>query len=273
MRSRIEFVQSQRLPWQLHDLWGLRQGVELKTLSIDDETEASSLLVRYPPKFSGPTGALTVDEEFLVLGGSFNVNGRTYGHLTYGHWPAGFESSEFTSPNGAVVLTFFSGRPRRATYPTEYDARRLVEHVDAYSVPYTGNFHPQFPPGAGRKKLYLDPNTQDTSWVLGTLPLRWADAAEVHPTVEEMYLISGETHGDRGVMRPGAYFWRPADAPHGPYGTLTGNLYFFRTKGGALSTQYVGPEKPFRWWPKYDPVIPQHLAAYAGEVSPAPLCW
>jgi hypothetical protein len=88
-----------------------------------------------------------------------------------------------------------------------------------------------------------------------------------------MYLISGETHGNRGVMRPGAYFWRPADAPHGPYGTLTGNLYFFRTKGGALSTQYVSPEKPFHWWPEYDPVIPQHLAAYAGEVSPAPLCW
>ena len=273
MRPWIEFVQSQRLPWRPHDLWGIRPGVDLKILSADDQSEASSLLVRYPPGFSASGGALKADEEFLVLSGSLNVGGRSYGHLAYGHWPAGYASEGLASENGAVVLTFFSTRPQFASCPAKYGAARLVEHVDAYKVPYTGNFHPQFPAGAGRKMLYQDPYTQDTSWVLGTLPLRWAEAAEVHPTVEEMYLISGETHGNRGVMRPGAYFWRPADAPHGPYGTLTGNLYFFRTKGGALSTNYVSPEQSFRWWPKYDPVIPTHLAAYAGEVAPGPLCW
>jgi hypothetical protein len=56
-----------------------------------------------------------------------------------------------------------------------------------------------------------------------------------------MYLLAGEVHGNRGVMRPGAYFWRPAGIPHGPYETLTGNLYFFRSQGGRLSTTYVTP--------------------------------
>ena len=32
---------------------------------------------------------------------------------------------------------------------------------------------------------------------------------------------AGEVHGDRGVMRPGAYFWRPPFVRHGPYGTQT----------------------------------------------------
>ena len=70
----------------------------------------------------------------------------------------------------------------------------------------------------------------------GTLPIRWAERSEIHPVVEEMYLLAGEVHGDRGIMRPGAYFWRPPFVPHGPYGTQTGNLYFFRTRGGGLST-------------------------------------
>jgi len=273
VRPWIEFVQSQRLPWQTdRDMGRLRPGSDVKVLSVEDETGATSLLVRYPPGFSAPDAALNADEEFIVLSGSLRVGDRSFSHLAYAHWPAGHAHERLLSEMGAVVLTFFSARPEHAS-GAKYDPARLVEHLDAYTVPYTGNFHPQFPPGAGRKILYQDPVTRDTAWLLGTLPLRWGERAEVHPTVEEMYLVSGETHGNRGVMRPGAYFWRPADIPHGPYGTLTGNLYFFRTKGGALSTNYVSPEQSFRWWPKYDPVIPTHLAAYAGEVAPGPLCW
>lgn len=273
MRPWIEFIQSQKLPWRPHDLWGTRSGVEIKILSRDEETGASSLLVRYPRGFSSPGGVLSVDEEFLVLDGALAIGERVYGHLSYGHWPAGYRNPGVRSENGAVVLTFFSGLPQPAAGKIEYRKDRLIEYVDAYQVPYTGNFHPKFPPGAGRKKLYADPITHDTSWLLGTLPLRWAEEAEIHPTVEEMYLISGETHGNRGVMRPGAYFWRPAGAPHGPYGTLTGNLYFFRTKGGALSTDYVAPTRSFRWWPTYDPVLPDALLPYRGEVDPGPRCW
>jgi Domain of unknown function (DUF4437) len=272
VRPWIEFVQSQKLPWQSHDPWGVRRGVEIKALSHDDESGAASLLVRYPASFSAPAGSFSVDEEFLVLEGSLLAGPHRYGHLGYAHWPAGYRNSGMSSPDGAVVLTFLSGVPKRVE-ARDFRADRLVEKVDAYHVSYTGNFHPQFPPGAGRKKLFEDPITHDTSWLLGTLPLRWSEAAEVHPTVEEMYLITGETHGNRGVMRPGAYFWRPAGAPHGPYGTLTGNLYFFRTKGGPLATDYVAPAQSFQWWPKYNPVIPEHLAAFRGEVPPGPNCW
>jgi hypothetical protein len=176
------------------------------------------------------------------------------------------------SESGAVVLTFFSSRPSWGP-AGPVDSARLVENLNAFSVPYTGKFHPEFPPGAGRKMLYEDPVTHDQSWLLGTLPMRWAERAEVHPVIEEMYLLSGESHGNRGVMRPGAYFWRPPQIPHGPYGTLTGNLYFFRTKGGGLSTEYVDTPKSFRWWPDYDPVLPEELAAARGEAPNTPRCW
>jgi len=272
-RPWTEFVQSQMLPWKSGDLWGVRSGVETKVLSLDADSGAASLLVRYPAQWRGePQGALSVDEEFLVLGGSFSIGAQSYREKSYAHLPAGYARGPMASAAGAVVLTFLSGRPSWSA-PADFDPARLVENLDAFAVPYTARFHPEFPPGAGRKTLYEDPITHDQSWILGTLPMRWAERAEVHPVVEEMYLLSGESHGNRGVMRPGAYFWRPPQIPHGPYGTLTGNLYFFRTQGGPLSTHYVDAGRPFRWGPEYDPVLPEALAAGKGETTRAPQCW
>lgn len=272
-RPWIEFVQSQRIPWLPGTLESLRPGTYVRQLSVDDETGACSLLVRYPSGFRADAGALGVDDEFIVLEGELSIGARRFGEMNYAHLPAGFATDAWTSRNGAVVLEFFSGTPVRAKSGVAYDEKRLVAHLDAFAVPYTGNFHPEFPPGAGRKMLYQDPETRDTTWLLGTLALRWAERSEVHPTVEEMYLLGGEVHGNRGIMRPGAYFWRPPSVPHGPYGTQTGNLYFFRTKGGVLSTNYVEPERPFRWWPEYDVILPPELEMARGEVATGAKRW
>jgi hypothetical protein len=271
-RPWIEFVQSQNLPWKEDGLFGLRPGVAQKTLSLDPESGAASLVARYPAGWRQEGGAITADEEFLVLDGSIEIDGRSYGEKSYAHLPAGYVRGKVSSQSGAVVLTFLSEMPKPME-ARDFDPARLVERLDAFAIPYTGNFHPEFPPGAGRKVLYEDPVTHDQTWILGTLPMRWGERAEVHPVVEEMYLLAGESHGNRGVMRPGAYFWRPPGIPHGPYGTLTGNLYFFRTKGGALKTDYVDVPTPFRWWPNYDPALPEAMADARGEGPRAPQSW
>ena len=271
-RPHIEFIQSQRLPWVPANGVALGEGAEIKVLSEDGETGAASLLVRVPAGWRIPAGASGADEEFLILEGELRVGDALYRHLGYAHWPAGYIASERSSRDGVTMLMFISADRRRPP-PTSFDRARLVEHVDAYAIAYTGNFHPEFPAGAGRKVLFSDPTTKATSWLLGTLPVRWAERAEEHDDVEEMYLLSGESHGDRGVMRPGAYFWRPGRLRHGPYGTLTGNLYFFRSIGGPLVTRYVQPETPFRWWPPYRPALPPHLIAFAGESPPGPRPW
>ncbi len=274
-RPRIEFVQSQSLPWSAEPVVAIRPGVEARILSRDDRTGASSLLLRYPAGWS-TTGAehLTVDEEFLVIDGALTVRGHTYGEKGYAHLPATAPRDGMAAgPDGAIVLTFFSAEPAMARGAPSFDPARLVEGIDAYQVPYTGNFHPEFPPGAGRKKLYDDPVTGDQSWILGTLGMRWAERAERHPVIEEMYLLAGEVHGNLGVMRPGAYFWRPPHIAHGPYGSKTGNIYFFRTKGGPLSTEYEDAERPFHWNPAHRPVLPAELQAYAGEAPAAVQPW
>lgn len=272
-RPWIEFVQCQRLPWQTDCLADVRAGVRCKVLSADPESGACSLLARYPSGWRADGGALSADDELFVLDGALRIGEREYAEWSYAHLPRGFRTGAWSSPTGAVVLEFFSGRPQRANGEPQHDAARLVEHLDSMQVPYTGNFHPEFPPGAARKILYQDPVSSDTTWLLGTLPLRWAERSEVHPTVEEMYLLAGEVHGNRGVMRPGAYFWRPASKPHGPFGSHTGNLYFFRTQGGRLQTSYVDAERPFRWWPEYDPVLPAELQPYQGETPPCAGKW
>lgn len=276
-RPRIEFVQSQQLPWSGEPLAAVRPGTEARILSKDSDTGACSLLVRYPAGWRRDvTEHLLVDEEFLVIDGSLTVGGITYGEKGFAHLPVNATRSGMAAGDtGAVVLTFFSATPALSpgAAPAAPDPARLVEGVDAYRVPYTGNFHPEFPPGAGRKKLYDDPVTGDQSWILGTLGMRWAERAERHPVVEEMYLLAGEVHGNLGVMRPGAYFWRPPEIAHGPYGSKTGNIYFFRTKGGPLSTEYEDAAKPFHWNPEHRPVLPPEMASFGGAIPGATQPW
>lgn len=271
-RPWIEFIQSQCLPWTASDLGGARAGVEVKRLSRDDETGACSVVMRLPAGWRSPAGALACDEEFLVIGGALTIGGEAYTDKFYAHLPAGHETGEWESAEGAVLLAFYSAEPARGA-AAAYDPARLVARCDAFRVPYTGNFHPEFPPGAGRKVLYEDPITGAQSWILGTLPMRWAERAEVHPIIEEAYVLAGEAQGNRGVMRPGAYFWRPPHKVHGPYGTLTGNLYFMRTQGGRLKTDYVDVARPFAWGPAYDPVLPDELRELAHETPDAPRPW
>ena len=272
-RQWVEFIQSQNIVWERDDLSGVRPGIEVKILSRDDKTGAVSMLTRFPAGYSAAATAMTVDEEFLVLEGTVHFGEQRYDRYGYAHWPAGYPSGAVHSEEGAVLLHFLSGTPQVMHSPPNFDARRTVDRLDAFEVPYTGNFHPEFPIGAGRKVLFTDPNTGDTTWILGTMPLRWAARPEVHPVVEEMYLLSGEVHGNCGVMRPGAYFWRPPGKTHGPYGSLTGNVYFFRTKGGPLSTEYVDHGTAFKWWPDYSPILPKDLEYARGETLPAVSNW
>ncbi len=210
---------------------------------------------------------LEADEELYVLSGDLTISGVTYTEHCYAFLPAGYACVDACSDAGALALRFLSApvTPRVAL-----DERRLVRRLHLFDEPWTGNFHPQFPLGAGRKWLRRDPVTSDETWILGTLPLRNGRRPEKHPVVEEMYLISGELIGPQGVMRPGAYFWRPPEVWHGPYGSKTGCLMLFRTVGGPLSTIYTEEEQDFEWNPSgYRPILPPDLAARVSTRSSA----
>lgn len=268
-RPFIEFVQSQRLPWTSEVVAHVRPHAEVRQLSVDERSGASSLIIRYPAGWERDVEErLTADEEFFVLQGSFEVNGVTYGPYGYGHLPVGYVRSGMRSQQGAVVLTFFDRAPESHTtssHGEDLSEERLITHINALDGEWGAGFNPKFPPGAGRKWLRRDSVTTDETWILGTMPLRNGFKREKHPVVEEMFLISGELHGPNGVMRPGAYFWRPPEEWHGPFGSLTGNVMLFRTVGGPLSTVYDDNELPFSWFPEDNHILPndyQQLPPY-----------
>ena len=148
------------------------------------------------------------------------------------------------------------------------DERRLVTKVDGFAGEWGGNFHPTFPPGAGRKFLRRDPVDGEETWLLGTMPLRSGRKPEKHPVVGVMYLLAGELAGPLGLMRAGCYFWRPPEEWHGPFGSPTGNLMLFRTKGGPLSTVYTEHDVDFTWTPEHRPILPPELAVHGAEPLP-----
>jgi quercetin dioxygenase-like cupin family protein len=269
-RPHIEFIQQQDMPFESVEVDGASQSIGVKRLSVDQDSGASSSLVQFPPGWRRPgRGHNQHDEEFYVLAGDLTVSGVHYTEHTYAYLPSGYTCGDSTSKAGALVLAFHDRRGQwvEGEAPAgTLDERRLVLCLNMFEAPWTGNFHPQFPVGAGRKWLRRDALTADETWILGTLPLRNGRRPEKHPVVEEMYLISGELIGPQGVMRPGAYFWRPPEVWHGPYGSKTGCLMLFRTVGGPLSTVYTDDEQDFEWNPEhYTPILPpevqQRLAA------------
>lgn len=257
-RPFIEFVQCQTLPWQRGLYGGARADVEVRMLSIDNETGASSVLVRYPPGWErNQPERLSADEEFLVLRGHLKIGEVTYGPYGYAHLPSGFERESASSSVGALVVAFYSAEPSLSSRAIgQKDKARSIIKVDGLTDPYTGNFHPTFPVGAGRKFLKQDPKNGEETWLLGTLPLRSGRKPERHPVVEELFLVSGSLVGPLGTMYPGAYFWRPPEEWHGPFGTLTGNVELFRTIGGPLKTEYTEYDVEFCWNPEYHPIVP-----------------
>jgi hypothetical protein len=265
-RPHIEFIQQQDLPFERVDLGADRGESRIKRLSTDAETGASSSLIAFSAGWRRRASShVLVDEELYVLSGDLTLSNVTYSEHCYGFLPGGYTRSDSYSERGALALVFTSAEPERIAGdapPGSVDESRLVKCLNMFSEPWTGNFHPQFPVGAGRKWLRRDPVTGDDTWILGTLPLRNGRKPEKHPVVEEMYLISGELIGPQGLMRPGAYFWRPPEAWHGPYGSKTGCLMLFRTVGGPLSTVYTDKEQDFDWNPEgYRPILPPELAA------------
>ena len=105
MRPHSEFFQSQWLPWLASDLGGMRPDVLVRTLSLDSDSGACSLIVRYPPGYCCVAHTLDVDEEFFVLSGALRIGEQEYAAHTYAHLPRLYPRAAISSGAGADVLT------------------------------------------------------------------------------------------------------------------------------------------------------------------------
>lgn len=278
-RPHICFVQAQMIPWS-RGLGQAREDVEAKTLSRDDADGSCTCIVRYPPGWarSAPEHLL-VHEELLVLDGWLEVNGRRYERHTYAFLPAGYLRRTARAPDGAVLLTMFSGPPRSQPGRPErvaLDERLLIEYVNPLELEWDpGLVDPQLAKGVAIKPLRTDPYTGEVSFLYCSPPHRvppgMAKPQWTHPMVEELYTLEGEyVWGDLGRMRRGGYCWWRENAWHGPAGTDTGYHLFVRTVGGPLVNEFGTEKRPFTWDPPHRPVLPPELAPYGQPLPRVP---
>lgn len=266
-RPHIEFIQAQALPWRRIAPGLARPDAEFKFLSRDPDDGACSILIRYPPGWrrEGPEH-IPAAEEFYVLDGALEINGRRFGPDYYGHIPARTTRTSMSAPNGAVVLTFLDAEPELIGGEGE-DGE--ITCLDVLHTPWDMSLNdPRLAHlGISRKDLRLDPQTGERTFLSMVLPHSEPPGrkgpTERHPVVEEAYVINGSLTGPHGTMGPGAYFWRPPEIAHGPFGTRWGCVMLIRFVGGRHVNVWSEGEAPFDFDAPYDPVLPEELTPFA----------
>lgn len=216
-----------------------------RPLSADPESGAATELLELPAGWKAPGGSFSSGLEMLVVEGRLDVGDFALKRFSYSYLPAGVAAGPWSAPTGARVLWMPEGRLDFEAGIDDRPGARValrIPQIDSSAMPWQPTITPGFPSGAMRKTLRVDPDTGAGSWILGMLPQVREQRREVHPTAEEAFTLLGESVSDRGISRPGEYFWRPPFIPHGPFETDVGVMIFFRTDG-PLRTDYIWPER------------------------------
>ena len=228
-RPHVEFVQSFDVAPDAVPA-GPFAGLERRLLSQDDETGASTALVSIPAGREIVLGGSDRPSELFVLSGEGELASRVIRAGTYAYVPSESPGGTLALAAEALVLVMAEAASR---------ARGEVLVVDTEELRWEERSIAAVPPGLTIKRLRVDEETGERTWLAACVPGWCEDRAEIHPTVEEAFLIRGDTLlGERGEMSPGCYFWRPPLVRHGPMTTRDGCLVFFRTKGGGLEVEY-----------------------------------
>lgn len=270
MRPHTMFIQSQALPWNGAAQLG-RPGTDVKILSVDDETGATTVLLRYPPGWSGETACIAAAEEMLLLDGSLCIGDHELANLSYARLPEHFPRTRFSTQTGAVALTMFS------TDPTGLSGTPDANGIEPVLLPDLGkdglegwveNPYTRYLVGTGVRPLFEHPDTGEISILYSALPFRYMEKRWSHPEVQEMYMLAGTyVVNDVGIMAPGAYAWWQGGRYHGPYGSRTGFMLFIRSVGGPLANLIEDESIPVDYAAPYRPVLPEHLKHHARPMT------
>lgn len=252
-RPYIEFVQTQNIGWEPQP-----DGSSIKRLNVDPVDGEETAIVRYPPGFRrGDRGPQARAEEYFVLDGSVSIDGQPRGYHAYGFTPRGESAGAWESAEGAVVLVFHYGRsdPNSVTGVSEAIA------LNAFDAPWdmrasdANIAHLRLT----RKVLRLGPNDSSRTFLLLGLPhgMPPADAmpAEIHDHFEEMFMLQGEMWTPEGLIRPGAYFYRPPEIEHGPHVSTAGFFQIMRAGANYVRTRWTDP-RPLPIGAPYAPKLP-----------------
>ena len=262
-RPHIEFIQTQMLTWEKSKTNSLAL---IKNLSSDKISGASTNIIRYPKNFEfNNTHFLECDEEFFILSGKISINDHSYVKGDYAFFPGGYPREKIKCEQQTDILTYYEGnnKPVFSKKIPKIETSQLIIKLETQKENWGKATDPKIAAlGVKRLGLRSDPISGETTWLLNISPNMMDseyDKRELHPVVEEVFVLSGEMHLPMGVLKKGAYFWRPPNISHGPVGTKKGAVGIFRAKGGPLTTEWSKKTYPVKWNADYTPVLPKGL--------------
>jgi len=252
-RPHIEFIQTQALSWSTG-----ADGVAIKILNADPESEARTVLTRLPPGWNVTPGMEAAKaSEFFVLDGEIEIDGESFSRHAYGFLPADHDWRVKRSEGGATLLVFdyAVGDPDSASGdPIAVDTAHIPWDDSLYDPAL---IHLRL----ARKVLRMGDNNSGRTYLLTGLPHGRPDVPdlqqETHPHAEEMFMISGEMSAPEGMMRTGAYFYRPPGIIHGPHVSDLGFLMLMRNPGSnRVITDWSIERRPLPLNAPYQPILP-----------------
>lgn len=234
-RPHIEPYVELDSPFKKFDLSGFK-GSHYKVLSMDPDTGACTLKVRFDGGFKRKPGLSYSDLEIFVLNGTIKVGRETWGEGHYSFIPAGMSMDAVTVPKGAEALLMFNdAEPNFVESDRNHQLALTAAHksfnsyVDAPWAP--GNLvTPSVASGCLIKVLHYDVQTEAISFLYMMSPEFMQNNISYHDCAEESYHIWGTSWMLQfGQLPTGGYFWRPPYISHGSFRSKLGCIAFGRT--------------------------------------------
>ncbi|GIK34658.1 MAG: hypothetical protein AMXMBFR45_10620 [Gammaproteobacteria bacterium] len=234
-RPHIEPYVELNDPYRKFDIAGFRGSLH-KVLSLDPDTGACTLKVRFNGGYRRKPGLSYSDFEVFVLNGEIRVGRECWGEGHYAFIPAGVALPALAVPQGAEALVMFNDSEPNFEESGESHPLALAEglvSLNAYEDrPWFGGgrVQPSVATGCLSKVLRMDPLTEAYTFLYCMVPRYEQDNISYHDCAEESYHIWGTSWMMQfGELPTGGYFWRPPYINHGSFRCTYGTLALGRT--------------------------------------------
>jgi hypothetical protein len=246
-RPHIEPYVELDSPYKKFDLEGFR-GSHYKVLSMDVDTGACTLKVRFDGGYRRKPGLSYSDMEIFVLNGTMRVGDQAWIEGHYAYLPAGMAVGAIEVPQGCEALVMYNdSEPSFA----ESDCNHELALTEAFASvnsyrdrPWApGNLvSPSVASGCMIKVLHYDPVTEALSFLYTMVPEFYQDNISYHDSAEESYHIWGTSWMLQfGEIPTGGYFWRPPYINHGAFRCKLGTIAFGRTDSVLFNYFHYNP--------------------------------
>ena len=246
-RPHIEPFVDADIHFKKMTLPGFPSGMHYKMLSIDPDTGACTMTVRFDAGFAMPPGFSLSESELITMHGRLKVGDRTYGPGLYLFMPPGVSIPSISTEEGCVgLLMYNTGAPSFVESDEDADGANragLIQIESFDRMPWqVPTLFPQTASGCLIKVLRMDEKTHALSFLYSMVPGFWQDNISYHDCSEEAYHIYGTSWMMQfGDLPTGGYFYRPAYINHGAFASDGGVLAFGRTDGELHNHFHFNP--------------------------------